>query len=97
MATYIHLVNFTDQGMRNIKDTVTRAEAGQKRAKEFGVTYKSMHWTQGQYDLIVETEAQDEATATAFGLSLASQGNVRTTTLRAFSADEMKAIIAKMP
>lgn len=97
MPTYITLVNFTDQGVRTVKDTVARAEAAQKLAKEFGVTYKSLHWTQGEYDLVAEVDAKDEASATAFGLSIASMGNVRAKTLRAFSADEMKAIIAKMP
>jgi len=97
MATYITLMNFTDQGVRAVKETVQRYEAAQKLAAEFGVTFKSIHWTLGQYDIVCELEAPDEASIAAFGLASASLGNVRGQTLRAFSADEMKAHIAKMP
>jgi uncharacterized protein with GYD domain len=96
MATYVILSNFTDQGARTIKDTVTRAEAAQKVAKEFGVTFKALYWTQGQYDLVAVTEGPDEQAAAALSLMTASLGNVRSQTLRAFDATEMKAIIAKM-
>ena len=58
---------------------------------------KSIYWTLGQYDLVTYCEAKDEAAITAFGLALASQGNVRTQTLRAFTRDEMNAVIAKLP
>ncbi|CAM4053973.1 GYD domain-containing protein [Roseateles saccharophilus] len=97
MATYISLMNFTDQGAKTIKETVSRSEAAQKMAKEYGITFKSVHWTLGQYDFVCEFEAKDEAMAAAFGMAIASMGNVRAQTLRAFSADETKAIIAKMP
>jgi uncharacterized protein with GYD domain len=97
MATYITLMSFTDQGIRTVKETVARAEAAQKVAKEYGVTFNSLHWTQGAYDLVCELDAKDEASMMAFGLAQASRGSVRMQTLRAFDADEMKAIIAKMP
>lgn len=97
MATYITLMNFTDQGVRTIKDSVARTEAAKRAAKEFGVTFTSVHWTQGAYDVICELEAKDEASMMAFGMSIASLGNVRSQTLRAYSADEVKAFIAKMP
>ena len=97
MATYITLINFTDQGIRAVKETVQRYEASQKLAGQFGVTFKSIHWTLGQYDIVCELEAKDEASMSAFGLAVASMGNLRMQTLRAFSADEMKAHIAKMP
>jgi uncharacterized protein with GYD domain len=96
MITYVVLVNFTDQGIRNAKDTLKRAEAFKDMAKKFGVTVREMFWTQGQHDIVVITEASDEASATALNMSLCALGNVRTQTLRAFSADEMKQIIAKM-
>ena len=96
MASYIILANFTDQGARAIKETVQRAEAAQKRGAEHGVNVKSLHWTLGQYDIVMEVDAKDEASLAAFGLSVASLGNVRMQTLRAFTADEMKANIAKM-
>ena len=97
MATYICLMNFTDQGTKSIKDTVTRYEAARRAAKEFGVEFKSIHWTQGAYDIVCELEAKDEAAMMTFGIGMAGLGNVRTQTLRAYSADEVKAFIAKAP
>jgi uncharacterized protein with GYD domain len=97
MPSYIALGTFTDQGARTVKDTTKRADAVRDMAGRYGVTIKSIHWTLGQYDVVTFCEATDEASATAFGLALASAGNVRTETLRAFSKDEMAAILAKLP
>jgi uncharacterized protein with GYD domain len=96
MITYVTLVNFTDQGIRSAKDTVKRTEGFRDMAKKFGVTVNEVFWTQGQYDLVAITEAPDEFSGTALNMSLCALGNVRTQTLRAFSAAEMKQIIAKM-
>jgi len=65
------------------------------RAGKFGGSLKEIYWTIGPYDVVAVSEAPDDESATAFALALASQGNVRTTTLRAFDADEMRGIIAK--
>ncbi|OWW19856.1 GYD domain-containing protein [Noviherbaspirillum denitrificans] len=97
MATYIALISFTDQGIRTIKDTVKRADMVREGAGKFGVKVKEMSWTQGQYDMVVTFEAQDEAAFTAFGLAVSSTGNVRSQTMRAFTRDEMAAILAKIP
>ena len=97
MATYIVLGNFTDQGIRNVKDTTKRAEAFKEMARKAGVKVKEVYWTLGQYDLATIVEAPDEETVTALDLSACSLGNIRTQTLRAFSAEEMGRIIAKMP
>ena len=97
MASYIALLNFTDQGIRNIKDTTQRAEAAQKLAQQCGVTMKSVQWTLGAYDVILQLEAPDDQSVTAFELAVGSQGNVRSQTLRAFSRDEVNAILAKLP
>ncbi|WP_211450772.1 GYD domain-containing protein [Collimonas antrihumi] len=97
MATYIVLTNFTDQGIRTVKDTTKRAAAVREMAKKCGIEMKDVYWTLGSYDLVVTFEAPDDATITAFGLSLGAQGNVRTQTLRAFSTDEMSGILSKMP
>lgn len=97
MASYIALGTFTDQGARTVKDTTKRATAIKDMAGRFGVTIKSIHWTLGAYDVVTVCEANDDESATAFALAIASAGNVRTQTLRAFSADEMNAILAKMP
>jgi len=96
MATYVTLYKFTDQGIKAIKDTTKRVEAARKAAKEVGSTLKEVLWLQGEYDIIVITEAEDEIAATAFGLNIAKQGNVRSTTLRAFTAAEMEKILAKV-
>jgi uncharacterized protein with GYD domain len=96
MATYVMLVHFTDQGIKSVKDTVTRAEAFKQLAKKHGATAKELFWTLGAYDVVTIVEAPDDATITALGLSVGSLGNVRTQTLRAFSETEMKSIIGKM-
>lgn len=96
MAMFITLVNFTDQGVRNIKDSPKRAKAFEELAKKLGATVKALYWTQGQYDLVVAVDAPDELTMSALILSVGILGNVRGETLRAFSAAEMAAIIKKM-
>ncbi len=95
MPTYISLINWTEKGAAGFKDTVERAEAGKALASQFGGALKEIYWTLGTYDIVAVSEAPDDETATAFALALASQGNVRTTTMRAFSGDEMRGIIAK--
>jgi uncharacterized protein with GYD domain len=96
MATYIALMNFTEQGIRNVKETTRRAEAFIEMAKRSGITVKDIYWTLGQYDLVVTVDAPDDPSVTALGLAIGNIGNVRTQTLRAFSAGEMKQILDKM-
>jgi len=96
MVTYVVLANFTDQGIRNAKDSPKRANAFKEMAKTFGVTVKEIVWTQGRYDVVTILEAPDEQAAMSLELSLGALGNIRTETLRAFSAAEMTAIIGKM-
>jgi uncharacterized protein with GYD domain len=96
MAMYVVLFNFTDQGIRNVKDTTKRAAAFKEVAKSAGVSVKEMYWTLGQYDLVAIIEAPDDGVVTALGLGLGKAGNVRTQTLRAFSQAEMEAILSKV-
>ena len=96
MVTYIALSNFTDQGIRNVKDTTKRADAVKEAAKKFGATMTQIYWTLGKYDVVAVIEAPDETSATAFALAIGMAGNVRTQTLRAFSKDEMNGILGKM-
>jgi uncharacterized protein with GYD domain len=96
MATYIGVINFTDQGIRGIKESPNRLAAATKLADTLGVTVKQAFWTFGQYDMVVIYEGSDEAVA-AFMYKLGSAGNVRSTTLRAFSAEEMQRIVARIP
>jgi uncharacterized protein with GYD domain len=96
MATYIMLVNFTEQGIRSVKDSPKRAEAFKEVAKRLGVTVKDIYWTLGQYDIVTTVEGPDDLSVTALGLSLGAMGNVHTQTLRAFGAAEMAKILDKM-
>ena len=96
MAMYIVLVNFTDQGVRHIKDTTKRADAIREMAKKFGVTAKEFYWTLGSYDVVDIFDAPDDASMAAFLASFGAAGNVRTQTLRAFSQADMNGILAKL-
>ena len=96
MATFIVLGNFTDQGIRNVKETTKRAEAFKTLGKKAGATVKEIYWTMGQYDLVTIVDAPDDQTATSLLLSVGVLGNVRSQTLRGFSAEEMGKIIGKM-
>ena len=96
MATYILLATYTEQGLKGIKDTVKRTESVRALAKKAGLTMKESYWTLGQYDVVATFEAPDDDTMTAFSLSVAKLGNVKTQTLRAFSATDMAGIVGKM-
>jgi uncharacterized protein with GYD domain len=96
MPTYIVLGNFTDQGIRNIKDTAKRAQAVRDTAKKLKITVKETYWTLGQFDVALIIDAPDEASVTALGLSVGALGNVRTQTLRAFSAEEMTQLLSRI-
>jgi uncharacterized protein with GYD domain len=96
MATYVVLVNFTDQGIRNIKDFPKTLDNVKEMARTAGVTLKDRYWTLGTYDLVAIWEAPDDATMAAHLLSVGKLGNVRTQTLRAFSQPEMMQIVAKI-
>jgi uncharacterized protein with GYD domain len=96
VVIYVVLANFTDQGIRNAKDSPKRAEAFKQMANTFGVTVRELFWTQGQYDIVTIVEAPDESSVMALSLSLGALGNVRTESMRAFSATDMKGIVSKM-
>src|ERR1700687_5686019 len=96
MALYIVLANFTEQGIRNVKDSPKRAEAFKSMAKKCGATVKDLFWTLGQYDIVAVLDAPDDISITALGLSTGALGNVRTQTLRAFTQADIKNILGKM-
>jgi uncharacterized protein with GYD domain len=96
MATCVVLANFTEQGVRHAKDSPKRADAFKEMAKKCGATVKDLYWTQGRYDITAIVEAPDDVTVTALSLSVSTLGNVRTETMRAFSAADMKTILAKL-
>lgn len=96
MPTYILLGTFTDQGIRNIKDTTKRVEAVRAMAKKHGVTMREAFWTVGQYDIVNIMEAPDEAAMAAVGLGIGAMGNVKTQTLRAFTEAEIGPILNRV-
>jgi len=96
VPTYVSLFNWTDQGIRNVRDTVQRYERSQELQDKHAVRLENIYWTVGPYDLVVIAEASDEESMTAFLLELASAGNLRTTTLRAYDRDEMSGIIGRL-
>jgi uncharacterized protein with GYD domain len=94
-ATFIALLSFTDQGIRNINDSPARAEAFRAMAGELGVTVKSFYWTLGNYDMVSIMEGTAEAVTSAL-MKVGSLGNVRSQTLQGFSADEFKQLVGHM-
>lgn len=96
MPTYVILSNFTDQGIRNIKESPKRAEAFKALAKQHDCTVRELLWTQGQYDIVAVIESADETSASSLGLSVAKLGNIRSQTLRAFSQQEIQTVLDRM-
>ena len=96
MAKYILLVNWTDQGVKNVKDSPKRLDAARKLAESAGAKMGDFYMTMGGYDMVSHLEAPDDATVAKFVLHLASAGNVRTQTLKAFSEDEYRKILASV-
>jgi uncharacterized protein with GYD domain len=96
VPTYVVLLNWTDQGVRNYKETLNRAEAASKALEALGGRMKDLYWTLGPHDVVAIAEAPDDETATAFALATGAQGSIRSTTLRAFDREEVKGILAKV-
>ena len=93
MPAFITLANFTDQGARTIKDSPERFEAFKSLAEAAGITVKSVHWTTGAYDLVLVTEGPEEAVL-SLTIRTAALGNIRTQTMRGFSATEMRTLVS---
>jgi uncharacterized protein with GYD domain len=96
MATYVVLLNFTDEGIRAVKKSPDRAKALDAEAEKLGVNIKQRLWTMGAYDLVITADAPNDEALTTLMLSLGSRGMVRTHTLRAFSAHEINSMLAKL-
>ena len=97
MTTYIVLINFTDQGIRNIKQIPEGIKAGTAAAEKLGIKVKDRYMVVGAYDAVIVADAPNDEAMTTWALSVGSKGNIRTQTLRSFSADEMSIILAKIP
>jgi len=90
------LINFTDQGIRNVKQSPERAKAATAAADKLGIKVKDIYWTLGAYDAVLLSDAPNDEAITAWALGTGSLGNIRTQTMRAFSAEETSGIIAKI-
>jgi len=96
MPTYIALMKWTQQGISKVKDSPARLDAGRKAFAERGVQIKESYLTMGRYDLVCVIEATDDEAYASALLSLGSQGNVQTETLKAFTEDQYRSIIGKV-
>ena len=96
MITYIVLVNWTDQGIRQVKESPRRLDAAKKALKDMGGDFKSVYLTMGDCDLVIICEAPDDAVAARFTLQLGMLGNVRTRTLKAFPEAAYREIITSL-
>ena len=94
MPTYITLMRWTSQGVKSIKESPSRLDAARKAFQAVGVTLKDFYMVTGRYDMVIISEAPDDVTLAKATLSVASHGNVQTETLRAFSENEYRGIVA---
>ncbi len=97
MPTYVSLLNWTGQGIKNVKETTKRSKAFLDRAGKMKVKVKDIYWTMGHYDVVVIMEAPDDEAISRLMLHEGALGNVKSETLRAFSAQEMTQILKEMP
>ena len=97
MATHIALLRYTQQGMENIKESPARLDVAKKAFQAMGAELKEFYLVMGQYDMVIVAEAPDDETVGKAALNIASKGNVHTNSLRAFTEDEYKRMIAALP
>jgi len=96
MPHYVVLVNWTDQGIRNVKDTIKRAGAAHSMAGKLGGKF-DLYYTLGEYDLVALADMPNDEAMMQFLLQLGNLGNVRTKTLKAWTQDEAEKVVAKLP
>src|SRR5690349_17862934 len=97
MVTYVALVNFTQQGVAALKEGSSRLDGAKQGLQAIGGELKAWYMTMGQYDVVFIFEAPDDATAAKGLLGLAAQGHVRTETMRAFTEEEYRQFLSKLP
>jgi uncharacterized protein with GYD domain len=96
MPSYVVLGRFTEQGIRDVTDTVDRSERFRHAVEAAGGRLSALYWTQGAYDVVFVLELPDEDAAMATLLSLGRLGNLRTETLRAYAAEDMRRILSRL-
>lgn len=97
MLTFMLSLNWTDQGIRAVKDAPKRAQAARELAKKVGVEIKQVYLTSGETDLVVIVETPDGDNVAKFVLALGAQGNVRTRTARAWPESDFQKLISELP
>ena len=95
MATFIVLLNWTEQGIKSYKDSPSRVDEANKACEDLGVEFKDIYWTIGPYDLVGIVESPDPESFASALLRLGAAGNVRTTSMRAFGRAEAEGVIAR--
>ncbi len=95
MMTYVSLINWTDQGIRDFRDTTHRAEEFAKLVESTGGEVRELLWTVGEYDILSVVDFPDEETGVAAMLQVSAAGNIRTKTMRAFNSSDMRAILSR--
>jgi uncharacterized protein with GYD domain len=96
MGTYISLVNWTDQGLKDVKATVDRLDAGLELASKYGVRPTSMYWTVGTFDMVFIAEADDDESIHSYLLDVCSRGAIRTMTMRAYDREGMRGVLGRL-
>ncbi|HEX9290868.1 MAG TPA: GYD domain-containing protein [Anaeromyxobacteraceae bacterium] len=96
MATYVSLLRYTDQGIRNVKESANRLDAAKKAFQAGGGELKQFYLAMGKYDIVIVADAPDDETAARITLGLGSLGNVRTETMRVFTEGEFRKIIGSL-
>jgi uncharacterized protein with GYD domain len=96
MPTYVVLVNWTDQGIRNVRQTIERTDSGADLAQKHGLKFEQAYWTVGPYDMVAIFTAPDDEAMSAHLLEIGSLGSVRTTALRAYGEEEISRILQRL-
>lgn len=96
MATYVSLIHWTEQGIKNFRDSTRRAEAFTKQVESAGGRVRELVWTVGEYDMVCIADFPDDETGVAALLQVGALGNIRSETLRAFSSEQMNDIIRRI-
>ena len=96
MPRYVVLVNWTDQGIKNVTQTIERTDSGGEITEKHGLKLEQAYWTVGAYDMVTVFEAADDEAISCHLLEIGSLGNIRTTTLRAYDEQEMSGILQRL-
>ena len=97
MPIYIYQIKYTDQGIKNIKDILKYQEEAIKKGENMGIKVKGLYHVMGEYDILLITECPSDEAAVVSAMTACSDGNIRTSTLKAFTQEEFEKIIKKLP